>query len=74
MDIICSFSPESYIAEDGDDWVFVNGDNQRRVSKADEPFLPVSYVAKFDWTPVNIQRLEQLNSEWEKNHDKSRVD
>jgi len=62
LDMICRCDGESAIYEDGDYWVATDydGKNPKRTHKSHNPFWPLSAVTKYDCTPVNMQRLEEL--------------
>jgi hypothetical protein len=61
MDKIC-FSGSLTIYEDGEDWVVIDGDTTERIKKERKPTYPLSMVIKFDYVPVNIARLKELEA------------
>jgi len=67
MRVICSAGDgELIIFEDGDYWVVVEREKELdRILKTENPYYPMSMVTKFDYDPIDVERLEELCKEWE---------
>jgi len=65
MDLIVKCNDQTNIYEDGDYWVLTdeNGKVHSRIPKERNPYYPVSAVTKYNCTPVNINRLKELNEQ-----------
>ena len=73
MNEICRFNDMLSIHEDENDWIKIeDGKEISRISKNDKPFYPLAMTTKFDWTPINIERLEELIIQWEKEWDEGK--
>jgi hypothetical protein len=66
LDMICGRKGDSAIYEDGDYWVATDnlGKFDKRILKSEFPLWPLSAVTKYDMTPVNHKRLEELAAQY----------
>jgi hypothetical protein len=61
----------TYLTEDEENWIlnFKDGSEQKLTPKKENPAYPVALVLKWRYTPVDIERLNEISRSLKKRED-----